>query len=58
VGDVDKMAEYALQILGDPNLLNQLSDSSRAYALENFHVDKIIPQYIDLYQKVNNQDYS
>ena len=58
VGDVEKMAEYALWILTEPNLLSKLSDSSREYALTNFHVDKIIPQYIDLYQKVSNRNHS
>ncbi len=52
VGDVDKMAELVLKILTDQKLKNRLTLSSRRHALDNFHVDKIIPQYIDLYQQV------
>jgi N-acetyl-alpha-D-glucosaminyl L-malate synthase BshA len=52
VGDVDDMAEKTLKLLKDPKLLAQLSESSRHYALENFHEEKIIPQYIRLYEKV------
>jgi N-acetyl-alpha-D-glucosaminyl L-malate synthase BshA len=58
VGDVDKMAEYALQVFSESGLLEKLKQSSRAYALKNFHVNKIIPQYIDLYQKISNRNHS
>jgi N-acetyl-alpha-D-glucosaminyl L-malate synthase BshA len=52
VGDVNKMSELVVKILSDQTLKQKLSRSSRKYAFENFHVDKIIPQYIDLYEKV------
>ena len=58
VGDVEKMSQYALRILSEPKLLSKMSNSSREYALTHSHVDKIIPQYIDLYRKVIEQDPS
>lgn len=58
VGDVEKMAEHAIRILKEPKLLSKLSASSREYALTHFHVNKIIPQYVDLYTKLNNQNHS
>jgi glycosyltransferase involved in cell wall biosynthesis len=55
VGDIDKMAKLVKKIIGDEKMLRKLSDSSRQYAIRNFHVKKIIPQYIELYQKVLNE---
>lgn len=52
VGDVDRMAELTIQLLKDEALLSNLSRTSREYALDTFHVKKIIPQYIGLYEKV------
>ncbi len=52
VGDVGKMAELVLKILKDQKYKEKLSQTSRKYAFENFHVNKIIPQYLDLYKKV------
>jgi N-acetyl-alpha-D-glucosaminyl L-malate synthase BshA len=52
VGDIDKMAQKTIEILKDKSKLAKLSESSRAYALDNFHEDKIIPQYIRLYEKL------
>ncbi|MBN2366877.1 MAG: N-acetyl-alpha-D-glucosaminyl L-malate synthase BshA [Calditrichaeota bacterium] len=52
VGDVESMAGYALKILKDDDLRKKMSRSSREYAFQNFHVDKIIPQYLELYRKI------
>lgn len=52
LGDVEKMSEYVMQILRDPALKKKLSIGARKNALDNFHVDIIIPQYLQLYQEV------
>lgn len=52
VGDIDTMANLVISILEDEKKLKSLSASARSYAFENFHVEKIVPQYINLYQKV------
>ena len=52
VGDVDKMAQLVIGILGDDESYLRFSRCAREYAFENYHIDKIIPQYISLYEKV------
>lgn len=54
VGDVNKMAEHTLRLLKNPKLHIKLAQSTREYALANFHVDQIIPQYIELYERTIN----
>ncbi|GAB4379833.1 MAG: N-acetyl-alpha-D-glucosaminyl L-malate synthase BshA [Calditrichia bacterium] len=50
VGDVQQMADYVIQILEDEENYQKLSRTTREYAFDNFHVDKIIPQYVQLYE--------
>ncbi len=52
VGDLDTMAEHVLHILSDESAYQKLARDTRTYAFERFHVDKIIPQYLELYQEV------
>lgn len=52
VGDVDKMAELTLKILDNPQLKETLSQGARSYAFSNFHAEKIVPQYLQLYERV------
>ena len=52
VGDINKMAELAVSILQDNKRKEKLSASSKAYAFEHFHINKVIPQYINLYEEV------
>lgn len=56
LGDTDKMSEYVIKILEDPNLKKELSRNARNYAFKNFHDDIIIPKYLDLYEKVLNSE--
>lgn len=51
VGDVDDMAHNALKILRDPLLYDQMSKAARRVALERFHPDLIVPQYIAAYHR-------
>ncbi len=52
VGDIPKMAGYVLQMINNPGLRKKLSQSAREHAITHFHSDKIIPQYINLYNRV------
>jgi len=52
VGDIDRMAELVINILQNEDEYRRLSKSTREYAFDNFHVNKILPQYIQLYEKV------
>jgi L-malate glycosyltransferase len=55
VGDVHTMAAKAINILSQEDLRQEMSLQARNYALEHFHIDTIIPQYEDYYQKIMNQ---
>jgi len=50
VGDTDDMAEKALQILSDPDMLESMRINARKKALE-FDKSLITPQYEKLYLK-------
>lgn len=52
VGDIDRMAQLVLQIVKDQKTWERMSTSCREYAFKNFHANKIIPQYLNLYKKV------
>lgn len=52
IGDVDAMADRALQALRDPGLWKNLSGFASEYAVNTFHIDKIIRDYEETYQKV------
>jgi N-acetyl-alpha-D-glucosaminyl L-malate synthase BshA len=56
LGNTDKMSEYVIKILEDPNLKKELSRNARSHAFKNFHDGIIIPKYLDLYQKVLNSE--
>ncbi len=52
VGDINSMSKYVIQILKNLELKNKLSAQAQQHAVQNFHSDTIIPQYIRLYEKV------
>lgn len=51
VGDVDDMAKNAIALLKNEELLKTIKKNALKQAL-NFHIDKILPLYEDLYNKV------
>jgi len=51
VGDIDEMAEKSIKILTDEALSNDLSEGAFQRA-KDFSLDKILPMYLDLYDKV------
>ena len=52
VGDVDTMAQYAIELLRDPKKLETMSVQARAMAQARFCSTKIIPQYEAFYRRV------
>lgn len=52
VGDVDAMAARAIEILGDPDGGRRMGQAARAFAIENFEEDRIVPRYRELYERV------
>ena len=52
LGDVDKMAEYAISVLSDCMLCQSLSRASIARAGALFDYHKIVPQYEAVYERV------
>lgn len=51
VGDVDAMADFALQILSDEALLKKMSVDARKRS-EDFSLENILPMYVDIYQSL------
>ncbi len=52
VGELDQMAERVVEILTTPGLLQRLRKTAREFAFDNFHVNKILPRYLQLYEAV------
>jgi L-malate glycosyltransferase len=52
VGDVDTMARYAIELLGDESRLRTMAKASRQMAQSRFCASKIIPQYEDFYRRI------
>lgn len=48
VGNVEAMANYAIKILGNDKLLNEMKANAKAQAM-TFDLPKIIPQYEEMY---------
>ena len=52
VGDVDSMAQAALDILRNREVYTRMGQAGRRAALEKFHPSQIVPQYLEAYQRV------
>jgi N-acetyl-alpha-D-glucosaminyl L-malate synthase BshA len=52
VGDVRTMAQYAIDLLKDPELLHGMATAAREVAQTRFCSSKIIPQYEEFYRRV------
>ena len=52
VGDVQKMSEDTLRLLGDEDLRRSFGEKGREMAVQRYGSDKIIPQYIKFYEQV------
>ena len=56
-GDVDGLARAAQRLIGDPALRATLGRAGRARAREQFSADRIVPSYIELYERVCAQPH-
>ena len=52
LGDVDTMAQYAIDLLSNEGHLKQMGQQARAMAQARFCASKIIPQYEEFYRQV------
>jgi len=52
VGDVEKMSEDTLRLLGDEDMRRAFGEKGRELGLQRYGSDKIIPQYISFYEQV------
>jgi L-malate glycosyltransferase len=52
VGDVNTMARYAMELLGDEGRLRAMGKQARAVANSRFCSSKIVPQYEEFYRRV------
>lgn len=52
VGDVDTMARYAIELLGNEHHLREMGRAARAVAMDRFCSTKIVKQYEDFYRRV------
>lgn len=52
VGNIQKMAEYSIQLLTDKNLYEKVSEAAQKRAAEKFCMEKILPQYVQFYEKI------
>jgi len=58
VGDIDKMAEDAARLLMDAKLRKEFGRRARAAAIERYSTDRVIPQYIEFYERILKQTSS
>lgn len=54
IGDIDRMAKYAIELLTNEKKYKSFARYSRERAVNNFDKNLILPQYINYYEKVLN----
>lgn len=52
VGDTKELAERAISILADPEKRKKMGRAARDHAITTFHVDKVVPKYLEFYERV------
>lgn len=52
IGDTSQAADYAIQLLSDPDLLRRFSQAALKRAKTMFYSDEIVDQYIALYDRL------
>lgn len=57
LGDTSAIAERAIEILSDEKKLRQMGKRGRAWAVEQFNTEKVIPQFEQLYERVANSKH-
>jgi len=54
IGDVERMAKYAVDLLTNEKKYNIFSKNARATAVDKFSASRIVPMYEAFYEKVMN----
>jgi L-malate glycosyltransferase len=52
IGDVDRMAKYALELLGNEKKYKLFSENSRQRAVDKFDKSKVVPLYEEYYEQI------
>jgi L-malate glycosyltransferase len=52
LGDTKSMVERAIEILSDPGKQRQMGERGRAWAVERFNTERVIPMYEKLYERI------
>jgi N-acetyl-alpha-D-glucosaminyl L-malate synthase BshA len=52
VGDVEKMSKDAARLIEDEDLRREMGVRARASAISRYDTDRIIPQYLEFYERV------
>src|SRR4030066_53153 len=52
IGDVDRMAKYALELLGNDKKYRLFSENSRQRAVDKFDKSKVVPLYEEYYEQI------
>lgn len=55
LGDVQRMAKYAIDLLSDQRKWDLFSQNSRRRAVEKFNVNSIVPLYEKVYEESLNE---
>lgn len=55
VGDVERMAQYAVTLLADDRLRKQIGQQARQRVLDNFDQELVVPQYEAYYEEILNR---
>lgn len=54
IGDIDRMAKYAVELLTNEKKYKTFSKNSRDRAVKHFDKNLIVPKYIEYYEKILN----
>jgi N-acetyl-alpha-D-glucosaminyl L-malate synthase BshA len=57
VGDVETMAKYAVKILTSDKLERKMGLFARQTAIDKFDIDKVMPMYLNYYDRILNQPH-
>ena len=55
IGDVEGMAAHAIEILQNDELRRELGKAGRRLAVEKFHVNIVVPRYVEFYERTLGQ---
>ncbi len=58
LGDTKTMAECAISIISNDRKRREMGERGRAWAVERFNTDRVIPQYENLYERIIQKNHS